>query len=223
MKKNSGRASNGRPSRNGQSGRNGRRSPDKRPGEVEQFLLEALETELGGVEVYETALECVIDEDLRQEWEKYLDQTREHVATVTDLCHAFGVDPNMDTPGRQVTRWMGKSLVKAMTLALGSGSPEAAQVVAAECVVHAETKDHMNWGLMKRLSAKMGGEGGKRMAAACERHEDEEDEHLYHSQGWARELKAATLGMDAQLPPPEEERDVKTAIGAARAKAASSR
>ena len=50
--------------------------------------------------------------------------------------------------------------------------------------------------------------------------EDEEDEHLYHTAGWTRELWIESLGMPAQLPPPEEEKDVKTAIGAARAKQA---
>src|SRR5206468_12465447 len=39
-------------------------------------------------------------------------------------------------------------------------------------------------------------------------------------QGWARELHLKLLGLPAVLPPPEEEKDVKTAIGAARAKQA---
>jgi rubrerythrin len=48
--------------------------------------------------------------------------------------------------------------------------------------------------------------------------EEEEDEHLYHSTGWARELWLDSLGLTAVLPPPEEQKDVKTAMGAARAK-----
>jgi hypothetical protein len=47
-----------------------------------------------------------------------------------------------------------------------------------------------------------------------------EEEHLYHTMGWSRELWIGSLGMPAVIPPPEEEKDVKTAIGAARAKAA---
>ena len=47
--------------------------------------------------------------------------------------------------------------------------------------------------------------------------ENEEEEHLYHSKGWWRELAIASLGMKAVLPPPEERKDVKTAIGASRA------
>jgi hypothetical protein len=48
--------------------------------------------------------------------------------------------------------------------------------------------------------------------------EQEEDEHLYHTSGWTRELWIEALGMPAVLPPPEEEQDVHTAIEAARAK-----
>ena len=47
--------------------------------------------------------------------------------------------------------------------------------------------------------------------------EDQEDEHLYHSKGWLRELALESLGLKAVLPPPEERKHVKTAIGAARA------
>ena len=52
---------------------------------------------------------------------------------------------------------------------------------------------------------------------AYEQVEEEEDEHLYHTQGWARELWFESLGMPAVLPPPEEQKKVKTAIGASRA------
>jgi hypothetical protein len=53
--------------------------------------------------------------------------------------------------------------------------------------------------------------------------EEQEDEHLYHSKGWCRELWIEALGMRAILPPPEEEKRVKSAIGAARAEASAPR
>ena len=40
------------------------------------------------------------------------------------------------------------------------------------------------------------------------------------SKGWCRELWIQSLGMDAVLSPPEEQKDVKTAIGASRAEQA---
>ena len=50
--------------------------------------------------------------------------------------------------------------------------------------------------------------------------EEQEDKHLYHNSGWARELWIEGLGLPVVLPPPEEQKEVKTAIGAARAKQA---
>ena len=104
-----------------------------------------------------------------------------------------------------------------MEMAKGGGKPEAAELVACECVVFAETKDHMNWELLSKYAKSARGKEAKALKAACEEVEDEEDEHIYHSKGWCRELWIASLGLEAVLPPPEEQKDVKTAIGAARA------
>ena len=189
--------------------------------QIEELLYQMLETELGGVQVYTTALECVVNDDLEEEWTKYLGQTERHVEIMQELIIQFGLDPDTETPGRTVVRHIGESLVKAMKLALSSsGKPEAAELVACECVVFAETKDHMNWELLSTLAEKGSGKERQAMAAACAAVEDQEDEHLYHSKGWCRELWIQALGLPAVLPPPEEERDVKTAIGAARAEKA---
>jgi rubrerythrin len=186
--------------------------------QLNELLYQALETEIGGVQVYTTALRCAINEDLKEEWEKYLEQTENHVRIVRDTMTKVGLDPETETPGRQVVRHIGESLVKAMEMALSAGEPEAAQVVAAESVVLAETKDHLNWELIGEVAKKAKGETGKALKEAYEEVEEEEDEHLYHTAGWTRELWIQSLGMPAVLPPPEEEKDVKTAIGAARAK-----
>jgi len=185
--------------------------------QLNELLYQALETEMGGVQVYTTALRCVVNEDLKEEWEKYLDQTRNHVEIVKDTMTTLGLDLEKETPGRMVVRHTGESLVKSMEMALESGPPEAAQLVAAECIVQAETKDHLNWHLIGASAKKSKGETAKALKAAHDQVEDEEDEHLYHTTGWARELWIESLGMPAVLPPPEEEKDVKTAIGAARA------
>ena len=187
---------------------------------LKELLCQALETELGGVQVYTTALRCVENEDLKKEWEEYLEQTQRHVEVVQEVLTTVGIDPKTDTPGRKVVRHIGESLVKAMEMALSGGEPGAAQIVAAECVVLAETKDHLNWELIGEAAKKAKGDTAKALKAAHEEVEEQEDEHLYHTQGWTRELWIESLGMKAVLPPPEEEKDVKTAIGAARAKKA---
>ena len=185
--------------------------------QVVELLLQSLEHEKGGVEIYETALKCAVNEELKEEWEKYLEETTHHVEVLTDVCETLGIDPDQETPGLLVVRHMGESLVQAMEMALQAGKLEAAQLVACECVVLAETKDHLDWDLIGECSKKLTGEKGKALKEAHEEIEDQEDEHLYHTRGWCRELWIESLGMKAVLPPPEERKHVKTAIGAARA------
>jgi rubrerythrin len=180
-------------------------------------MYQWLETELGGVQIYEAALECAVNDDLKKEWEKYHKQTERHVEIVRQALTELGLDPDEETPGRKVVRNIGESLVESIEMARDGGTPEAAQIAAAECVLFAETKDHMNWHLIGELAKEETAEVKEILKAAYDQVEDEEDEHLYHTKGWARELWIESLGMPAVLPPPEEEKDVKTAIGAARA------
>jgi rubrerythrin len=186
--------------------------------QVAELLYQALETEKGGIQIYETALKCAVNDELKEEWQEYLEQTRTHEQIMLEVMEQMGLDPETETPGREVVRHIGESLVEAMEMALEAGKPDAAQLVACECVVLAETKDHLNWELIHEVADKSKGEQKQALTAAYERVEEEEDKHLYHTTGWGRELWIETLGMPAVLPPPEEEQDVKTAIGAARAK-----
>src|ERR1041384_5285770 len=188
--------------------------------QVRELLYQALETEIGGVQVYTTALRCAENEDLKKEWEEYLEQTKNHVTIVEDILTKLDLDPNEETPGRKVVRTIGEALVESMELALAEGEPGAAQLAATEAVVLAETKDHQNWHLIGEVSKKVRGEVAKLLKEAHEQVEPEENEHLYHTKGWARELWIESLGMKAVLPPPEEVKQVETAIGAARAEQA---
>ena len=188
--------------------------------QVRELLYQALETEIGGVQVYTTAIRCAENEDLKEEWEEYLEQTKNHVTIMEDVLMKLDLDPNQETPGRKVVRTIGEALVESMEMALADGKPGAAQLVAAEAVVLAETKDHQNWHLIGEVAKKVKGETAEVLQEAYEEVEHEEDEHLYHTKGWARELWIESLGMKAVLPPPEEVKKVETAIGAARAQQA---
>jgi rubrerythrin len=184
---------------------------------VTELLYQALETEKGGVQIYTTALRCALNKDLKEEWNKYLEQTKTHVQIVSDILTAMNLDLETETPGRKIVRHIGDSLVQAMEMALRGPDLAAAQIVAAECVTLAETKDHLNWELIGEI-AKTSTKGAEALQQAHDQVEPEEDEHLYHTSGWTRELWIEALGMPAVLPPPEEEQDVHTAIEAARAK-----
>ena len=182
--------------------------------QTEDLLYQALETELGGVEVYRMAILCARNEDLKEEWTRYLEQTQRHVEIVRGIFEKLGLDPEAVTPGRLIVRDKARGLVSAMQKGL-KNAPMAAQIVAAECVVDAETKDHANWQLLGALAEKATGAAKSALSEAYAEVEDEEDEHLYHTKGWCRELWLESLGLEARIPPPEEEKDVKSASQAA--------
>jgi hypothetical protein len=175
--------------------------------QLKELLLQSLVHERGGVLVYNTALECALRDDLRDEWKKYLAQTVKHVELLTHACQALGLDPGEMTPGCQIVQHNGKSLVIAMKMALAASDPSAAQRVACECVMLAETKDRADWQLIGRAAEALDADVAAPLKAAYDEVHDEEDEHLFHTQGWCRELWLESLGLDAVLPPPEEKQD----------------
>jgi hypothetical protein len=157
------------------------------------LLYQTLESEMSGVRVYATALGCVQDEQLRAEWEKHLKQTSAHVEIVRKLLADRGLDPHRESVGRQIVRHIGNALVDAMQMALRSRANGAAEIVAAECVLVAETKDHANWSLIGQLFGNRFAERDA-LGAAYERVEPEEEEHLARARVWARELWLAAIG-----------------------------
>ncbi len=185
--------------------------------QLHELLYQALETERGGVKIYETALTCAQNKDLRGEWEEYLEQTRTHEQVLLKVFGELGLNPETVTPGREVVAHIGDSLVAAMEMARAGGTATGAQLVACECVVLAETKDHQNWELIGHLAEHGKGEETGTLKSAFDEVEQEEDHHLYHTMGFARELWIESLGLPAVLPPPEEVKKVETAIGASRA------
>jgi ferritin-like metal-binding protein YciE len=186
--------------------------------QLDELLFQALETEIGGQKVYEAAIRCAQNPDLKTEWTKYLEETRMHEVILRETFERIGMDAETETPGRAILRYKGECLVESMDMALAHGGPGAAQLVAAECVVEAETKDHQNWELIGKAAENLDGDKAAALSEAHSKVEEEEDQHLYHTMGWARELWIESLGLPAVLPPPEEEKKVTTAVGAARAK-----
>lgn len=184
---------------------------------LKDLLLQMMETEIGGENVYRTAITCAINKDLAKEWQEYLEETITHQTVLKSIFQEIGLNPNENSPSRQVVKHIGNSLVKAMEMAKSSGNSSSAQLVACECVVHAETKDHLNWELLGKIAEAASGNIAKILKKAHEAVEEDEDHHLYHTKGWCRELWIESLGMPAVLPPPEEVKNVETAIGASRA------
>src|SRR5688572_31918163 len=59
---------------------------------LKELILQSLEHERGGVKIYETALKCVQNEDLKEEWEKYHQETERHVQILHDVCAQMQID-----------------------------------------------------------------------------------------------------------------------------------
>jgi ferritin-like metal-binding protein YciE len=184
---------------------------------LEELLYQSLETERGGVEVYTAAVGCAQNPELKEEFQKYLDQTKNHVQVMTRVLEAFGLEVEKATPGREILRMKAQTHLQAMQQAM-TADPVMAQLVAAESVVEAEAKDHQNWELIGEVAKSLSGTEAKILQEAFDEVEEEEDQHLYHTMGWARELWLDTLGLPAVIPPPEEKKETKTAIGADRAR-----
>lgn len=183
--------------------------------QLKELLVQSLEHERGGVLVYTAALRCAVNDDLRKEWTHYLEQTRRHVQIVERVCKKLEIDAEGTSPGRKIVHDLGLSLVSAIEAAEAAGDPANAQIVACECVTLAETKDHADWELIGKCAKALDGAERSALMEAYDEVEDQEDEHLYHTKGWCRELWLESLGLAAELPPPEERKHVTTAIGAA--------
>jgi hypothetical protein len=183
---------------------------------LKELVLQSLEHEKGGVKLYEAAVACALRDDLREEWQKYLEQTRTHVDALENVCAKLSIDPALETPGRKIVRDIGAALVGAIRQAHAAGDAEAAQIVACECITLAETKDHQDWQLIGKCALQAPAPQAGALNDAYIAIEDQEDEHLYHTRGWCRELWLDALGMKAVLPPPEERRKVQSEVSAAK-------
>lgn len=191
--------------------------------QLRELLLQALETERGGIQIYENAIKCAVNDDLKKEWQEYLEETRTHEKVLLNVFSELGIDPEEQSPGRAVVAHQGQALVAAIQMARKNADANAAELVAGECVVLAETKDHMNWHLIGHVAQHGTGPETKVLQVAFEAVEKDEDHHLYHTTGWTRELWIQSLGFPAVLPPPEEVKHVESAIGASRAEQARSK
>jgi rubrerythrin len=188
--------------------------------QLKELVLQSLAHERGGVKVYETALKCAVNADLKEKWNEFYAQTQRHVSILEQVCSSLEIDSEEPTPGAKIVEALGTTLVRAMQDALAGGKREAAELVACECVLLAETKDHLDWQLIEACGKAASGDISKALENAAEEVEPEEDEHLYYTRGWCRELWLKSLGLKAVLPPPEETRHVTSAIAAARAEKA---
>ncbi len=66
--------------------------------QLKELLLQALETERGGIQVYTHAIQAAQNDDLHREWNEYLDQTRRHEQVLLSVFEELGLDPDAKQP-----------------------------------------------------------------------------------------------------------------------------
>jgi hypothetical protein len=141
---------------------------------LKELLLESLEYKRGGVKVYGAALECAANDELRDKWIGYYEQTRQHVQIMERVCRKLEIDPDQETPGRQAVHDLSVSLVSAAEAARAAGDAAGVQVVACQCVL-AETK-HADWELIGTCAKALDGMERKALLDAYDEVDEDEEE-----------------------------------------------
>jgi hypothetical protein len=85
--------------------------------QLEDLVLQMMETELGGEKIYRAAIATAINGDLKEEWQGYLKETLHHQDVVRGLCATLGLNVDRQSPTRTVVGHIGKSLVQAIEMA----------------------------------------------------------------------------------------------------------
>ncbi|WP_462388113.1 hypothetical protein [Acidovorax sp. Q11] len=183
--------------------------------QLDELVLQMMETEQVGERVYRAALACAHHPALRKEWQGYLKDSQAHQGVVRRMCHALGLDPDAPTAARAVARQLGNTWVQAIETAQRTCDPDTAQRIACECVLHTETSNHAQWELLGRVARVAVGDVGQTLKAAHKAVEKNEEHHLHHIQGWHRELAIQALGLPAVLPPPEAGKKIGHGLGSA--------
>jgi rubrerythrin len=109
-----------------------------------EFLSEMLTVERGGVMLYEKALRELEHDDLSEQLEEFLDQTKHHVELCEEMLKAAGGDPEEMSPGAEAAQSKAEGLLAVKV-------PEhMADLNNIENLVLAETKDHWNWEMLTK-------------------------------------------------------------------------
>ncbi len=175
-----------------------------KPDQLNDLLVQLWEHERQSVRVYETALQCVLNPSVRCEFKTFLEQTRQHERILGGVLACLKLDHEASSPTRDATRQLGVALVKVMQVALRDAGPEAAELIACECVVLAESKDRAGWELLARCGEQAAPSAQTLIADAVRQVTAEEDAQFFHAKAWCRELWLKSLGVSAVAPPRAE-------------------
>ena len=76
--------------------------------QLTELLLQALETERGGIQIYTAAIPAAQNEELKEEWQEYLEETRTHEEILVRVFSELGMDTEQQSPGRSIVAQRGR-------------------------------------------------------------------------------------------------------------------
>ena len=170
------------------------RSSPVNPEWLKDFLSEMLAVEMGGVKLYDKALNELQHPEHEDKLGQFLQQTERHVELCTEMLEAAGGDSNYQSPGAQAAEQKADGLMSAEV------PVEMADLNNIENLVLAETKDHWNWETLASVVSKIGDAELKRMATkAISEVRKQEKMHL----DW-NEKTLSKLAMESAMRAPGE-------------------
>jgi rubrerythrin len=165
-------------------------------------LSEFLAVEKGGVKLYDAALSCVQDAEIKKKFKEFHKQTIRHVEIVTGIIHKLGGNPSFMSREARLAEQKAEALLATMKRGVRSPMDE---INAVENIVIAETKDHADWELLGKIARQT---DDRKLAAilrpAVSEVEAQEDEHLNWSKSTMADLAMRVLNQKAKAPRPEK-------------------
>lgn len=159
---------------------------------VADLLSDMLTHERCGTHLYRSVAARTNNPMLGQRYERFGDETLEHVDVLETLISQLGGDPLYVSPAARATEKADTALLESTFLLTGSVDLMTQELVMLDAVMLAEAKDHANWsGLSQLVDTFPEGEIRDHVRRAVERVEPQEDDHL----GWAQETRTKLIAL----------------------------
>jgi rubrerythrin len=169
------------------------------PAFVADLLSACVAHERCGTHLYRSVAGRTTDARLREQYERFGNETRDHVERLEQLIAGAGGDPQYVSASARATEKAAAGLLESTYLLDGSLDPATAELAMLEAVMLAEAKDHGNWELLAQLATQMDGTLRTQFEAVTAEVLAQEEEHV----SWARDTRAALLMAMATGPAPD--------------------
>ncbi|MGD9996505.1 MAG: hypothetical protein AB7L17_08870 [Ilumatobacteraceae bacterium] len=159
------------------------------------FLSGMLAHERCGRHLYRTCETRSHNPMLQRKYQEFGRETERHVQILEDLITVAGGHPGYVSPTARAVQGSDTKLVESTFALAGGLDLMTAEMAMLDAVFLAESMDHANWKLLRRLTKEMDhGMLRNRFQEAVDEVEDQEDEHLE----WATKTKERLVTMQAK-------------------------